>query len=162
MASVVEREETMRLSLFRAVVAAAVLALGLSATGFGGVARHATVTKVTVTFTDTTFRLSSASLESGATTFVVVNTGKNRHVFAIKGPGINGLHTATLAAGRSAKLTVHLRAGAYVLSDPVGLGVYNVQFLDVLPAAVLTASGGTNVVAPPVTAPPMCGLTYTP
>ena len=118
--------------------------------------------EVTVTFTDTTFRLSSASLESGATTFVVVNHGKRRHVFTIKGPGVNGMHTATLAAGQSAKLTVQLRAGAYVLSDPVGLGAYNVQFLDVVRSAVLTGTGGTNVVAPPVTPPPMCGATYTP
>jgi uncharacterized membrane protein len=72
------------------------------------------------------------------------------------------MHTATLAAGKSATLTVRLRAGAYVISDPVGLGPYNVQFLDVVPSAVLTGTGGTNVVAPPVTPPPMCGATYTP
>lgn len=152
----------MRVRLFGAVVAVAVLVSALAATAFAGVARDATATKVTVTFTDTTFRLSPASLESGATTFVVVNKGKKRHVFTIKGPGVNGLHTATLAAGRSGKLTVQLRAGAYVLSDPVGLGAYNVQFLDVVPAAVLTSTGGSNVVAPPVVAPPMCGATYTP
>jgi uncharacterized cupredoxin-like copper-binding protein len=165
MASVVEGEETMRLSLSGVMASIAVLALGLTGAAFAGVARHETTTAVTVTFTDTTFRLSSANLESGATTFVVVNRGKRRHLFAIQGPGVKGVHTTTLAPGGTAKLTVRLRAGAYVLSDPVGLGAYNVQFLDVVQAAVLTAKGGSDVVAPPVTVAPMCtgsSGTYTP
>ncbi len=152
----------MKRNLLRIVITAAALALALTSTAFAGLAAHSAATEVKVTFTDSTFRLSTVSLQSGATTFVVVNHGKRRHVFTIKGPGVNGLHTATLAAGKSATLTVQLRAGAYVLSDPVGLGAYNVQFLDVVPSAVVTGTGGTNVVAPPVTPPPMCGATYTP
>lgn len=152
----------MRPNLLRVVIPIAVVALALASTALAGTTRHTAATQVTVTFTDSTFRLSTVNLQSGATTFVVVNKGKKHHVFSIKGPGVNGMHTATLAAGKSAKLTVQLRAGAYVLSDPVGLGAYNVQFLDVLRSAVLTGTGGTNVVAPPVTPPPMCGATYTP
>jgi uncharacterized cupredoxin-like copper-binding protein len=155
----------MRLTLSGVMASIAVLAFGLTGTAFAGVARQATTTAVTVTFTDTTFRLSSVNLESGATTFVVVNRGKRHHMFAIQGPGVKGMHTATLAAGASAKLTVRLRAGAYVLSDPVGLGAYNVQFLDVIQAATLTAKGGTNVIVPPGAVAPMCtgsSGTYTP
>jgi hypothetical protein len=114
--------------------------------------------QVKVTFTDSTFRLSNTNLQSGPTTFVVVNRGKHRHVFSIKGPGVKGAHSATLASGRTAKLTVTLRAGAYVLSDPVGLGVYNVQFLDVVKAIDVTGSGTSSAVAPPVEVPPMCGV----
>ncbi len=77
------------------------------------------------------------------------------------------MHTATLAAGGSATLTVPLRAGAYVLSDPVGLGPYNVQFLDVVKAVVLTGGGSTNVVSSTATSgSAMCGVvpgnTYAP
>jgi uncharacterized cupredoxin-like copper-binding protein len=160
--------ETMKAILLRSMILVAVLALACTSGALAGVARHTAsaqakaATLVKVTFTDSTLRLSNVSLQSGATTFVVFNNGKKQHVFSIKGPGVNGMHTATLAAGKSAKLTVKLRAGAYVLSDPVGLGAYNVQFLDVVPSAVLTGAGGTNVVAPPVTPPPMCGATYTP
>lgn len=152
----------MKPRVLRISIAVAALAFALTSTALAGRASHTAATQVKVTFTDSTFRLSNVSLQSGATTFVVVNRGKKHHVFTIKGPGVNGMHTATLAAGKSATLTVRLRAGAYVISDPVGLGPYNVQFLDVVPSAVLTGTGGTNVVAPPVTPPPMCGATYTP
>ncbi len=152
----------MKSNLLRVVIPIAAVALALTSTALAGTAGHTAATQVKVTFTDRTFRLSTDNLQSGATTFVVVNNGKKHHVFTIKGPGVNGMHTATLAAGKTAKLTVQLRAGAYVLSDPVGLGAYNVQFLDVVRSAVLTGTGGTNVVAPPVTPPPMCGATYTP
>ncbi len=151
----------MRRSLFRVVVVVAGCACGLIGTSNAATARHAAAASVTVTFTDTTFLLSSASLESGATTFVVVNNGKNRHVFAIKGPGVRSMHTAPLAPGRSAKLTVQLRAGAYVLSDPVGLGPYNVQFLDIVQATTMTAHGNDSVASPLGTSP-MCSGVITP
>jgi hypothetical protein len=134
----------MRLKVLSAAVAALALAAVITGTSF---ASHAGAARVTVTFTDTTFRLSTVNLESGPTTFVVINKGKKHHVFTIKGPGVKGMHTATLTAGSSATLTVALHAGAYVLSDPVGLGPYNVQFLDVVRAAVLTGTGSTNVVS---------------
>jgi hypothetical protein len=49
-----------------------------------------------------------------------------------------------------------------VLSDPIGLGVYDVQFLNVLKAAAVSGKGNSNVVAAPVAPPPMCGEYYTP
>ena len=55
-----------------------------------------------------------------------------------------------------------LRPGAYVLSDPVGLGVYNVQFLNVVRAVVVSGRGNSNVVNPPVEPPPMCGGYFAP
>ncbi len=152
---------------FVAAVAVLALAAAVTAGSLASVARHATAAKITVTFTDTTFKLSNTNLQSGPTTFVVVNKGKKHHTFAIKGPGVKGMHTATLNAGSRATLTVPLRAGAYVLSDPVGLGPYNVQFLDVVNAAVLTGSGSTNVVSSTAgNSSGMCGVvpgtTYAP
>jgi hypothetical protein len=142
--------------------AVSVLALGLTGVAFAGVARPVSAAKVTVTFTDTTLQVSAANPESGTTTFVVFNKGKKRHVLEVTGPGLKGMRTAKLAAGSSATLTVKLRPGAYVLSDPVGLGVYNVQFLNVVRATVVSSSGGSSVVNPPVEVPPMCGGNFAP
>jgi hypothetical protein len=153
-----------KIERFIAPLAVSLLALCLTSLAPAGVARHASagIAKVTVTFTDTTLRVSAANPESGTTTFIVVNKGKKHHVLAITGPGLTGTRTAKLAGGSRATLTVKLRPGAYVLSDPVGLGVYNVQFLNVVRAAVVSSSGGSSVVNPPVELPPMCGGTYTP
>ncbi len=140
--------------------------VSLFALGFAGMtsahSQQAKVAKVTVTFTDTTLRVSAITWDAGMTTFLVLNKGKKGHVLAIAGPGLKGVQTSKLVAGGTATLTVKLRPGSYVLSDPVGLGVYDVQFLSVLRAAVVSGKGNSNVVAPPVARPPMCGLYYTP
>ena len=152
-------------SMVRVLVATGVsaLAFGMTGVGLAGVSRESVATRVTVTFSDTSFRLSSVNLQAGPTTFVVVNKGKKHHAFAISGPGLHGAQTGKLVPGGSATLTVKLRAGAYVLSDPVGLSAYNVQFLDINPATDVSGTGTTNVVAPTVVLPPMCGGgSYTP
>jgi hypothetical protein len=140
--------------------------VSLFALGLAGItsahSQQAKVAKVTVTFTDTTLRVSAITRDAGMTTFVVLNKGKKRHVLAIEGPGLNGVRTSKLVAGGKATLTVKLRPGSYVLSDPVGLGVYDVQFLSVLRASTVSGTGNSNVVAPPVKAPPMCGQYFTP
>ena len=126
-----------------------------------GVARHGERREVKVTFTDTTLRLARVP-QSGLTTFVVSNTGKRTHMLVVTGPGVKSAHTAKLAAGGTAKLTVTLRPGAYVLSDPIGLGAYNVQFLDIVQATSVSATGNSSVVTTPAPLPAMCGNTYTP
>lgn len=143
------------------LIGACLLALGLAAVAPAGVSRTH-VSRVTVTFTDKTLHVSLVTPQSGMTTFVVLNKGKKHHVLAISGPGLKGVQTAKLGAGGSATLTVKLKPGAYVLSDPVGLGVYNVQFLNVVRATVVSARGDGSVVAPPVEPPPMCGQYFTP
>jgi hypothetical protein len=140
--------------------------VSLFALGFAGMtsahSQQAKLAKVTVTFTDTTLRVSAITRDAGMTTFVVLNKGKKRHVLAIEGPGLKGVQTSKLVAGGKATLTVKLRPGSYVLSDPVGLGVYDVQFLSVVPASTVSGKGNSNVVAAPVEAPPMCGQYFTP
>lgn len=144
------------------VAVLALLALGVAGVASGANARSQVAAKVNVTFSDTSFSLSSIELNAGKTTFLVTNKGKRNHVLEISGPGLTGARTAKLAAGKSATLTVTLQPGAYMLSDPVGLSAYNVQYLDVSPAETVTATGDSSVVAAPVQAPPMCGLTYSP
>jgi hypothetical protein len=144
-----------------ATVAGAVLALTLGGSALAAPARHA-VAKVTVTFTDKTLRVTPTTPSAGATTFVVKNLGKKVHVLVVKGPGVKGARSAKLSAGRTATLTVTLRPGAYVLSDPIGLGEYNVMFLDVIKSSAVQSKGDANVVAPDVELPPMCGQYFTP
>lgn len=140
----------------------AICALGVASVASGAVSRSATAAKVNVIFNDSSFSLSAVELNAGKTTFVVTNKGKRSHALEISGPGLTAARTAKLAAGKSATLTVTLRAGAYMVSDPVGLSAYNVQYLDVAPAETVTATGDSSVVAAPIVAPPMCGVTYTP
>ena len=44
-----------------------------------------------------------------------------------------------------------------MLSDPVGLGPYSVQYVDVIRAVAVTSNGNPSVTSPPVVPPPMCG-----
>jgi hypothetical protein len=114
---------------------------------------------VGVTLRDATFRLSNMNLGAGRTTFIVRNAGNKQHAFEISGPGVKKQRTKSLAPGSSTSLVVSLRSGAYVLSDPVGLSSYNVQFLSVVPSADVKGSGTSSVVAPPGNSASMCGVT---
>jgi len=67
---------------------------------------HATATAVTVTATEFKFKLSKASVPHGSVTFTLVNKGKLAHDFKI-----GGKKTALIKPGKSAKLTVTLKAG---------------------------------------------------
>jgi hypothetical protein len=151
------------MSRVHALFAASLLALGVTgvALAASGSARHTTVSKVTVTFSDTSLRVSPTTPGSGPTTFIVRNNGKKLHVLVVKGPGVKGARTGKIAAGGIGKLDVTLRPGAYVLSDPVGLGQYNVMFLDVIKTPNMTATGGSSVTADLGTSP-MCGQNITP
>jgi hypothetical protein len=140
------------------VIAASLLALGLAGIAQAGVARHATTANVIVTFTDTKLGLSMPGLAAGTTTFVVVNKGKKQHFLEIAGPGLKGVHTQKLAPGRTVSLTVKLRTGSYMLSDPVGLRLGTARWLQVLPASAVTSRGNGSVVAPPAGGDEMCGV----
>ena len=109
------------MSRVHALVAASLLALGLTGVALAA-GRHASVLKVTVTFSDTSLHVSPTTPSSGPTTFLVRNKGKKAHVLVVKGPGVNGARSAKIAAGSIGTLEVTLRPGAYVLSDPIGLG----------------------------------------
>ena len=145
----------------RALTLAAAAALALVAVAVATAGQTVSAT-ITVTLTDNSLKATPSSPSAGLATFVVVNRGKRIHGLTIKGPGIKGVHSAKLVAGHSTRLTVKLRAGAYSLSDPAGLGDFAAFFLDVVPATTLSAKGGSNTVQPDPVLPPMCGMTYTP
>jgi iron uptake system component EfeO len=130
----------------RVVAAVLVGVLVVPAAALAGSARQGAATKVTVTLTDTKLGVSPSGLQAGSTTFTVVNHGKRLHAFQITGPGLKtGLRTAKLAPGKSAKVTLDLQSGAYMLtlSNPSGLGMSATHWLQVIPRTVV--SGGTGV-----------------
>jgi nitrite reductase (NO-forming) len=67
---------------------------------------HATDKAITVTASEFKFKLSSTTAPKGAVTFTVVNKGKLQHDFKI-----GGKKTPLINPGKSAKLTVTLKAG---------------------------------------------------
>ena len=84
------------------------------------------------------------------------------HLFSISGPGVAGKKTGRIAPGKNATLTVTLKPGAYVLSDPVGLGTYTSAFLDVIRKTDLSGRGNGSTVQPEATPPAMCGNYFNP
>ncbi len=149
-----------RVSRAAAVTAFAAVALGVTGVAPAGVAHHASAVKVTVTLTDSRLRVSPTGLQAGAATFVVVNRGKRLHFMAIAGPGLNKARTPKLAPGRSARLTVTLKKGSYMLtlSNPIGLGMSSTHWLQVIPATVVSANASSSVVqATPGNTDPICG-----
>ncbi len=146
----------------RACLAASLIALSVTGIALASSGDTSIASTVRVTFSDRSLRVTPTTPSSGPTTFIVRNAGKKVHVLVVKGPGVKGARTAKIPAGSTAKLNVTLRAGAYVLSDPVGLGEYNVMFLDVLAAATVGGKGDARAVAPDVELPPMCGIYFTP
>jgi uncharacterized membrane protein YgcG len=73
---------------------------------------------------------------------VVVNKGKLTHGLAIMGTGLSPKRTATLAAGKTARLTVTLKAGSYHIWDPVRSSMSHARMLTV--NASQTSSGGSG------------------
>lgn len=94
-------------SRFTAVLAASVLALAVVGTAAAKTSAHH-VTMVNVTAKDYSFTLSKASVKHGSIKFVIKNTGKTTHDFAIAG------HTSKMVApGKTSSLTVTLKKGSY-------------------------------------------------
>jgi uncharacterized cupredoxin-like copper-binding protein len=104
----------MRFSIRVATVAAAVIALGTVASP--ALAHHSRATAtVAVTATEFKFKVAPSSVSHGTVTFNVVNKGKVPHDFKI-----GGKKTPLIKPGKSAKLTVTLKAGkaAYICTVP--------------------------------------------
>jgi uncharacterized cupredoxin-like copper-binding protein len=100
----------------RVTSAAALLAVvGVVATPALGSRTHATATAVTVTATEFHFKLSKTSVPHGSVTFTLVNKGHVGHDFKI-----GGKKTPVIQPGKSAKITVTLKAGkaAYLCTVP--------------------------------------------
>jgi uncharacterized cupredoxin-like copper-binding protein len=98
----------MKRSLSAALATAAiVVACVLAVPAFAG-GSHAAATAVSVTATEFHFKLSKTSVGHGAVTFTLVNKGKLAHDFKIAGK-----KTPLVQPGKTAKLTVTLKAGKF-------------------------------------------------
>jgi uncharacterized cupredoxin-like copper-binding protein len=96
----------MRLSFRAASILAAIIVLASLAAPALASRSHAASKAITVTATEFKFKLSSTSAPKGAVTFTVVNKGKLPHDFKI-----GGKKTPLISPGKSAKLSVTLKAG---------------------------------------------------
>jgi uncharacterized cupredoxin-like copper-binding protein len=101
----------LRVSLLLATLVAAV---GIVAGPSLAARSHSTGTAVTVTATEFHFKLSKTSVPHGAVTFTVKNAGAVSHDFKI-----GGKKTPLIKPGKSAKLTVTLKAGKQAYSCTV-------------------------------------------
>jgi uncharacterized cupredoxin-like copper-binding protein len=101
--------------MIRLTLAAILAAVGILAAPALGARTHAAGTAVTVTATEFHFKLSKTSVPHGTVTFTLVNKGKIGHDFKI-----GGKKTPVVGPGKSAKLTVTLKAGksAYLCTVP--------------------------------------------
>jgi uncharacterized cupredoxin-like copper-binding protein len=97
------------------LVAALVAVVGIVAGPSLAARSHSAGTAVTVTATEFHFKLSKTSVPHGTVTFTLKNAGKLGHDFKI-----GGKKTPVVAPGKSAKLTVTLKAGkqAYTCTVP--------------------------------------------
>ncbi len=97
------------------LAAAFVAVVGVIAGPAIGARTHSTGTAVTVTATEFHFKLSKTSVPHGSVTFTLVNKGKLAHDFKIAGK-----KTVLVKPGKTAKLTVTLKAGkaAYLCTVP--------------------------------------------
>jgi uncharacterized cupredoxin-like copper-binding protein len=96
----------MRLSSRVASIAASIIVLASLAAPALASRSHASGKAVTVTASEFKFKLSATTATKGAVTFTVVNKGKLPHDFKI-----GGKKTPLISPGKSAKLTVTLKAG---------------------------------------------------
>jgi hypothetical protein len=136
------------------LVALPVLALGIVGVALAGVTHRSAQANVKVTVTDTRLVVSHGVLQAGQATFVVANKGRKQHVLTISGPGMRNGRAQLVASGKSATLTVTLRAGAYMLMDRARRPS-TIRWLMVGPATA--ATGSTREVSPfPAPAPMDC------
>ena len=112
----------------RLVVVVALVGVAVAATVFSsGAAGRNTAAKQSVSVTLKEYSIRGAllkpavfgkasSLKAGSTTFTFKDTGKFPHNFTIirTSPGATKFHSSTIAPGKSQKLTVNLKPGAYV------------------------------------------------
>jgi uncharacterized cupredoxin-like copper-binding protein len=109
------------MKLNRSITIASVVAFALLGAALAGVVAHASASAKTITVKEKEYSLLLSTRKGavGPTRFVVKNTGKLAHAFAIAGPGVKTKKTRTIKPGASATLTVTLRSGTYTVWCPM-------------------------------------------
>ncbi|MHB1457680.1 MAG: hypothetical protein ACYC0V_12270 [Armatimonadota bacterium] len=75
---------------------------------------------VNVDLTEWAITLKPSSVKAGMIHFMVKNSGKTTHTFAIKGNGVNEKLAADLEPGGTDMLMVTLKPGIYETNCPIG------------------------------------------
>jgi len=128
-----------------AVIAVALLALGLGGVALAGVATGSSGgsgTELKVSVLDGRVSFTTTTLPAGKVTLVVVNKGTTKHALAIMGETMSPKRTPTIAAGKTARLTVTLVAGKYHMWDPVTSSMTHAKFITVKAPAKSSSGGG--------------------
>jgi uncharacterized cupredoxin-like copper-binding protein len=131
----------------RPFILAATLVVALLGAMFAGFVAHASSTVKTITVKEKEYRLilSTRKGSAGPTRFVVKNTGKLAHAFAIAGPGLKTKKTKTIKPGASATLTVTLKSGKYTVWCPMpGHAALGMKATVTVPAAAGSGGGTTT------------------
>jgi uncharacterized cupredoxin-like copper-binding protein len=108
--------------LNRPFIVAAIVVVALLGAALAGVVAHASANKTTtITVKEKEYRLILSTRKGavGPARFVVKNTGKLAHAFAIAGPGVKTKKTKTIQPGASATLLVTLKSGSYSVWCPM-------------------------------------------
>jgi hypothetical protein len=96
--------------------------------------------QATVTLGDGKLTVTPKTFRPGTLTLVIVNHGKLSHALAIMGAGLQAKRTPVLATGKSAKLTVTVKTGAYLIWDPLRSKVSQATPLNVGAASASSSS----------------------
>jgi hypothetical protein len=124
------------------VIAVVVLSLGL---GGAALAQHSSGSvQVNVTILDGKIKVSTTSFVPGKITLVAVNKGSASHALAIMGTGLMAKQTPTIASGKTAQLTVMVKAGTYHLWDPVKSSMSHATLLTVKAATASSSSSSSS------------------
>jgi hypothetical protein len=131
------------------VIAALVLAFGMLGVAIAGVEQRTLATEVKVTLTNGKLTVRPARVPVGSVTFVLVNKGRELAVFAVKGPGVQGVRTRDIEPGHIGTLNLKLRPGKYMLWDRARAGTLSMR-----PLLVQSSSEGAGPYRQPPKQPP--------
>jgi uncharacterized cupredoxin-like copper-binding protein len=138
----------------RPTIAAATVVVALLGAALAGFVAHASTKKTTITVKEKEYHLTLSSKKGvvGPVQFVIKNTGKISHAFAIAGPGVKTKKTKTIKPGKSATLVVTLKSGTYSVWCPVpGHAALGMKATVTVPGSAATVSAGGGGTPPATT-----------
>lgn len=104
----------------RPLLLAAALAVAAAGAATAGLAARAGSSTVRIPVSEREFRITMPhSVPTGRVTFVVHDSGRYPHALEVAGPGLKASRTPLIHPGKTATLTVTLRAGTYRIWCPV-------------------------------------------
>ena len=146
------------MKLTRPTTVAAALAVALLGALAAGVVAHASASTKTIKVTEREYKigLSTRKGAAGSVLFVIRNTGKLTHQFAIAGPGVKTKKSPMIRPGKTVRMKVTLKAGKYSIWCPQpGHAALGMKAAVTGPGSTAGAGGGTygggSTTTPPAT-----------